>query len=174
MRFFREIIIILSLLILAPWPVAFAHDISNGESDAGMPRIEVAELSAQPIASVFGRTIGGIAPGDLFYIHAEDCSADIIATLYLVNTEELIRCYRYLNLKVGVYVQDNAGQWQESWGDGEKLIPDTYLTLHNGQVSFTLPPYARYKITIDSGCYYCTTVNSDGGSISPRFYLTVD
>ena len=173
MRFFREIFIVLSVLILAPWPAAFAYDISNGEIDAGMPQIEVAELSAKPRATVFGRTIGGIAPGDLFYIHADDYPAEIMATLYLVNAEELIRCYRYMNLKVGVYVQDSAGQWQESWGDGEKLIPDTYLTLRNGQVSFTLPSYVKYKIAIDSGCYYCDTVNIDGGSVSPRFYLTV-
>jgi len=174
MRFFKEIIIILSLLILAPWPVAFAYDMGNNESDAGMIQIEVAELSAKPEATVFGRTIGGIVPGDLFYIHTDDYPAEIMATLHVVNTEELIRCYRYMNLKVGVYVQANAGQWQESWEDGEKLIPDTYLTLHNGQVSFTLPSYAKYKITIDSGCYYCNTVNTDGGSVSPRFYLTVN
>ncbi len=173
MRFFREIIIILSLLILAPWPVAFAYDIDNDESATGMLQIEVAELSAKPRATIFGRTIGGIAPGDLFYIHADDYPADIMATLYLVNTEELIRCYRYMNLKVGVYVQANAGQWQESWEDGEKLIPDTYLTLHNGRVSFTLPSYAKYKITIDSGCYYSNTVNAAGGSVSPRFHLNV-
>jgi len=168
MRFFKEIFIVLSVLLLAPWPAAFAYDISNGEIDAGMPRIEVAEASAKPTMTVFGRYIGGVEAGDLFYIDATDNPADIQVILHITNTSELIHNYRYLTLKVGVYTQTSADQW------GKVSIPDTFITLRNGQVSFTLSGYANYKVTIDGGCFNCITTNADGGSVSPQFFLEVD
>jgi len=46
--------------------------------------------------------------------------------------------------------------------------------MRNGQVSFILPGYAKYKVAIDSGCFYCTNANADGSSLSPQFYLEVN
>ena len=53
-------------------------------------------------------------------------------------------------------------------------VPETFITLRNGYVSFSLYGYTRYKITIDGGSFYCMTAAADGGTLSPKFYLTVD
>jgi len=162
-RFFPLIV----LLLLAPWPVAYAHDISDGVVGEETVRIEVAEASAQPTWTAFGKAIGGVTPGDLFYIDATDNPADIQVTLYITNANELIGSYRNLILEVGVYAGSDTGEW-------EKASTDIFITMRNGQVSFTLPGYAEYKVTIDGGSYYCTTANSDSGSLSPQFYLEMN
>ncbi|GAI70735.1 unnamed protein product, partial [marine sediment metagenome] len=85
-RFFPLIV----LLLLAPWPVAYAHDISDGVIGEETVQIEVAETSAQPTWTAFGKAISGVTPGDLFYIDATDNPADIVVTLYITNAQELI------------------------------------------------------------------------------------
>jgi len=162
-RFFPIIV----LLLLAPWPVAYAHTYTDDMTGQDAVRIEVAEASAQPSWTAFGKAIGGVTPGDLFYIDASDNPADIAVTLYITNAQELIGCYRNLILEVGVYVGSDTGEWE--------IVPtDTFITMRNGQVSFTLLGYAEYKVTIDSGSFYCVTANTDSGSLSPQFYLEVD
>ncbi len=165
-----------ALLILAPWPIAYAHTYTDDTAGQETIWIEVAESSVAPdFGDVVGKTIGGVTtPGDLFYIDAMENAADIQAALHITNAQELSHCYRYLILKVGVYVENSAGEWERaSMGNGE-LIPATFITLHNGQVSFTLPGLAEYKVTIDSGSYYCRNAVADGGDVSPQLYLTVD
>lgn len=169
---FKRFFPMLVLLLLAPWPIVYAYTYNDdtGSQDAG--QIQVAEASAAPSWSAFGKAIGGVTPGDLYYIDATENPCDIVVTLYLTNTQELIGCYRYLILKVGSYVESDTGKWEKaSMGNGEP-IPDTFITMHNSQASFTLPGYAKYKITIDGGSFYCTT--TDSGSLSPQFYLEVD
>ena len=166
---------LIALLLLAPWPVAYAHTYTDDMVGQEAVGIEVADPSVAPsFGNVFGRTIGGVTPGDLFYLDTTDNPADIQATLYITNTQELSYCYRYLILKVGVYVETDAGEWEQaSMGNGE-LIPDTFITMRNGQVGFSLPGLAKYKITIDSGSFYCINAVADGGSVSPQLYLEVD
>ncbi len=158
---------IFALLLLAPWPVAYAHTYDDGMAGQDGVRIEVAEASAKPTWTAFGKAIGGVTPGDLFYVDATDNPADIQVTLYITNAQELISCYRYLILRVGIHAESDTGEW-------EKASTDTFITMRNGQVSFTLPGYAEYKVTIDGGSYYCTTSNSDSGSLSPHYYLEVN
>jgi len=167
---------LLATLLLAPWPVAYAYSYdANAMGGQDAVRIEVAEPSVAPSWYAFGRAIGGVTtPGDLFYIDATENAADITVTLYLTNTHELSYCYSYLILEVGVYTESNAGKWEKTpWDDG-KLIPEIFITLRNGQVSFTLPGHAKHKVTIDSGSFYCVNASVDGVSLSPQFYLTVD
>ena len=165
---------LLALLLLAPWPVAYAHDVSDGVVGEETVRLEVAEASAQPTWTTFGKAIGGVTPGELFSIDAIDNPVDIQVNVYITNAQELIYHYGYLILKVGIYVETDGGEWKEAsrW-DGE-LIPDTLITMRNGQVSFTLPGYAKYKVTIDSGSFRCIRTGANGSSFSPQFYLTVD
>ena len=162
-RFFPLIV----LLLLAPWPIAYAHDFDNQKAGQDGARIAVAEASAQPTWTAFGKAIGGVTPGDLFYIDATDNPADIVVNLYITNAQELIGGYRNLILKVGIYTESNSGEWE--------IVPtDTFITMRNGQVSFTLSGLAKYKVAIDSGSFYCTTTNTGGGSLSPQFYLEVN
>ncbi|GAI69632.1 unnamed protein product, partial [marine sediment metagenome] len=136
-------------------------------------RIEIAEDSAKPTWTAFGKAVGGVTPGDLFHIDATNNTTDIKVTLYLTNAQELINCYRYLILNVGVYVESND-EWERASGSNGELISDTFITMRNGQVSFILPGYAKYKVAIDSGSFYCTNANADGSSLSPQFYLEVN
>jgi hypothetical protein len=166
---------LIAVLLLLPWPVAYAYSYSGDVYGQGEVRIEVALPSAQPAYTVFGRAIGGISnPGELFYIDTTDSAADIVTELYITNAQELIHHYRYLIFKVGVYVESEAGEWMKASSSSGELIPDTYITMRDGQVSFTLPGYAKYKVTIDSGVFYCTNAKATGDDLSPQFYLTVD
>ncbi len=161
----------LAILLLVPWPVAYAYD--NAVAGAGPVQVAAAEPSVAPEMAALGNAVGGItSPGTLFYVDATGAPGDVSVALYLTNADELIHYYRYLILKVGVYVQAGA-DWQPAASGSGELFPDTYLTLRNGRVSFTLPGYARYKVTIDSGCFYFSPAVA-GGSISPKFYLTVE
>ena len=169
----KLILVLLAILLLGPWPVAYAYD--NGMAGDLPIRVEAAEFSAAPGWKIFGGAIGGVtSPGDLFYIDTTDYSSDILVTLYLTNTAELIHYYRYQILDVGVYVQTGAEQWEKATGTDGELIPDTYITMRNANVSFALPAYARYKVTIDSGSFYCISGSPDGSNFSPKFYLTVE
>ena len=173
-KWIKRLFPLFALLLLAPWPVAYAYTYDDAASGQDRVRTEVAEASVQPTWTVFGKAIGGATPGDLFYIDATDNPADVVATLYLTNAQELIGCYRYLILRIGIYVENHTGEWEKaSLGNGEP-IPETIITMRNGRVSFTLLGLAKYKITIDGGGFYCTTTNTDKGSLSPQFYLEVD
>ena len=164
---------ILAILLLTPWPVAYAYD--NTAAGAEPIQIEAAEPSATPGWSVFGKAIGGVStPGDLFYVDTTSSPADILVTLYLTNAEELIRHYRYMILNVGVYVQTGEDQWEKAARGNAELASDIYITMQNGKVSFPLPGYSRHKITIDSGSFYSYNLVDDGNSASPKFYLTAE
>ncbi len=137
----KLIFLLLALLALAPWPVAYAY----GSDTAGQAPIpaEAAPPEAAPKWNAFGGAIGGITPGDLFYIDTSHTTADMAVTLYLTNTDELIHCYRYLTLRVSIYVETGAGRWEKTTIASGESPNDTYLTLLNGSVSFTLPGSLR-------------------------------
>jgi len=172
-KWIKRLFPIIALLLLLPWPVAYAID-SNTVSSQDSIQIEIAEPPAEPAYTVFGRSIGGLSnPVDLFYINATNNTADIVTTLYLTNSQELIKHYSYLILHVGVYVKSN-GEWQMASSSNGEPISDTIITMRNGQVSFVLPGYAEYKVTIDSGSFYSPKVTADSSSLSPQFYLEVN
>ena len=77
-------------------------------------------------------------------------------------------------LKVQIYVESNGGEWKKASQCDGKPVPDTFITLRNGLVSFHLEGLAKYKVAIDSGSFYCIGTEVDGGSVSPEFYLTAD
>ena len=173
-RFTKFIFPLIAVLILAPWPVAYAYNYDDVQAGRGTVRIEVAEPSAAPSGNVFRRSVGSITPGDLFYIDATANTADIIVTLHLTNTEELYHSYRYLTLEVGVYVENYSGKWERARGYDGEPVPETFISLQTGYASFVLGGRDRYKITVDGGSLYCLNSNANRGSLSPNFYLTVD
>jgi len=173
-KLLRRIFPLIAVLLLAPWPVAYGFE--NAEAGQETIQVTVAEASAAPSATVFGKAIGGVESGDLFYINATDNPADIQVILHITNTEELVHNYRYLILEVGVYAKGSDGEWEKTSGNNSESIPDTFITMRNGQASFTLAGYANYKLTIDGGSYHSHsfTGSAEEGSFSPRFYLEVD
>lgn len=161
------------MLLLILMPVSYAY--SNDKGARQMVQVEVAEPSVAPSWTAFGGAIGGVTtPGDLFYIDATDNATDLQVTLHLTNANQLIHCYRYLLLKVGVYAEGEANQWQKASCWNNEPIPDTYITLRNGQARFALPGKAKYKVAIDDGCFYCIRTDAEGGSASPQFCLTTE
>lgn len=173
-KWIKRLFPIIALFLLAPWPIAYAYSYDGDMAGQEAVRIEIAEASTLPNWTAFGKAIGGVTPGDLFYIDVADNPADIQVTLYITNTQKLISHYRYLILKVGIYTESAGGEWEQTSMVNGELVPETFITLRNGQVSFTLPGLAKYKITIDSGSFYCITTNNDNSSLSPQFYLEVD
>ncbi len=134
-----------------------------------------AKPAAMPKWHVFSDAIAGIeAPGDLFYVDAEGSDMNISATLYLTNAGELIHCYRYMIMKVGVYAQTGSAAWEKATSGNGEPNPDAYVTLRNSRASFRLAGGYKYKIAIDEGSMYSLPVSSAGGDFSPEFYLAVE
>jgi len=172
-KMLKRIFPFIALLLLLPWPVAYAYDVVNDTADQDTIRIEIAEDSVKPSFTAFGKAIGGVPPGDLFYIDATNNTADIVTTIYLNNAQDLIGHYTFLILKVGVYVE-NDGNWEKAYGSNGELISEIVLSMRNGQVSFLLPGYANYKVTIDGGSFYCHNASGDDSTLSPQLYLEVN
>jgi len=169
----KRILPYIALFLILPWPVAYATsaDVVAGEEAV---TINAAEPSAQPSFTAYGRAIGGINnPGDLFYVDATNSTSDIKITLYLINAQQLVKYYRYLILDVGIYVEKGTGEWERataSNSNGEP-VPKTIISMQNGQVSFLLPGNSRYRVAIDSGCFYCASAGADSYFLSPQFCL---
>lgn len=134
-------------------------------------KITTAEPASQPTWTAFGKAIGSVKRGELFHIDASDNPSDITVTLHITNADELIHSYRYLILKVGVYVENGTGIWEKVTAADGKALPETFVTLQDARASFTLLGLAKYKVTIDGGSFYCVNANPSEGTISPQFYL---
>lgn len=161
----------MAVMFLAPWPVAYAYDSAGGNN---MPLdIQPAELSAVPEINAYGNAIGHVKPGDLFTVDMTGSPADVSFSLMITNADELAPDFRFMNMKVGIYVQADGGEGWEllKASDGTEL-PGIYITMHTGIADFTLPGGARYRITIETGCFYCYGVRDGDGIATPKFYLT--
>ncbi len=166
---------VLAVLLLAPWPVAYAYDFNDGMVSPNGVRLEIAEAPSQPAWRVNRNAIGGVGePIDLFYIDTADRAADTPVNLYLTNAEELIGRYRYMILNVGIYKEGSDGGWEKFSGPDYENMTEIFITLRDARVNFNLPGYGEYKITIDGGSYYLTGADNGAGGLSPRFYLTAD
>lgn len=170
-KIIKFILFLAVFLLLAPWLASLAYG-SSGDSGQAEVRIEAAGAQATPKIKVFGGAIGGVTPGDLFYIDATGNSRDMVVNLYLINAPELVSCLRYLILEVVVYFQDDDGRWRKEVSQDGSPAPESYLTLQNSPVNLILNGYRRYKIAIDSGSYYCLAAGTGGKNITPQFYLT--
>ena len=162
---------LICLSLLLPWPVAYAADVAGGTNNDEV-RIEIAE--DLPEFTAWGRAVGSVPAGDLFYIDATSDTADKVVTLYLSNVDELISHYTFMNLKVGVYVDSN-GEWEPAFGSNGKPLPEIMmLSMRNGQVSFLLPGFAKYKVSVNGGAFYCINPNDEDGGLSPQLFLEVN
>jgi hypothetical protein len=164
----RALFIIATLvLLLIPCGAAYAYD--GVGADEGPVTIEPADPALAPNIEVFGNAIGGVEAGDLFYIDVSGTTADTLFTLYMTNVDELVHGYRYMNLNVGIYVQTGTENWEKL---NATSCPEMYLTMQNGLVNFTLPGSAKYKVTIENGCYRSYHVTPGNSIAIPSFYLT--
>jgi hypothetical protein len=164
------ILISILILLLIPCSVAYAYDGANA-TETSMT-IEPADATSAPHIDVFGNAIGGVEAGDLFFIDISNTPLDTPFTLYMTNVDELVHSYRYMNLNVGIYIQTDTGNWEKMNAMAGEPYPDIYITMQNGLVSFTLPGNAKYKVTIDDGCFRCYGITPGKSIEIPSFYLT--
>ena len=162
---------LIAAFLLVPWPIAYAFDSANASN--ATVTITPADASVAPHIQAFGLAIGSVEPGELFTVDTSGAGVDKQFSLCITNTDEMVACYRYMTLNIGIYVRTNDGNWNKVTTAGG-AVPDIYLTIQDGIVSFTLPADAFYKITIDKGCFYCYGNDKNGYIAAPDFNLTVD
>jgi hypothetical protein len=118
--------------------------------------------------TIAGQQAGTLLETTLFKITPlASYTGDLLVTVYLTNTGELIHCYQHLNMKVEIVDKD-----------GTSVTRVEYLTLRNGEVSFVL--YygtgwnAPYYVKITGGSYNTLKGTAGSGeSFSPSFYCEV-
>jgi hypothetical protein len=173
-RLNRWVFTAVSLALLLPWPVAYGFEMRGAASAQEGLTVTAAGEAEQPSWTACGKAVGSVAEGALFYIQAADSPADINASLYLVNAAELVRDYRHLILKVVVYRSDGAGGWEIVSDSTGEPLPDTFLTMHNGRVDFTVPGGGNYKVSIDGGSVLSYGAAGRGKGEPPVFYLEIE
>ncbi len=169
----RNIIIIAAVaLLLAPWPIAYAWQGVNADT-TNTSSITPADTSNAPQIKAYGNAVGSVTPGDLFQIDNTGTQTDTSYELTITNINELVSDYRFMNLKIGVFVlSDNTtGTWTKLDELNGEQFHDLYITMFGDKVDFTLPGGARYKVTVDTGCFYCYPVKPGAGIAVPSFYL---
>ena len=166
-------IVLIAALLLAPWPIVYAYDGVN--ADSNISDIQAADSANGPQLAAYGNAVGHVNPGDLFYVDMTGKQGDVNYQLIIANADELVHAYRFMNLKIGIFVQgeDNAHWTRLAANNGDQL-PDIYITMFGGKVDFNLPGGAKYKIVVDTGCFYCYGVKEGTTATSPTFYLSAE
>lgn len=113
---------------------------------------------------------GAVPTGDLFeVIPQEEFFGDLVVTVYLTNTAELLKAYRYLNMKV--YTTNSV----EAGGNPNYKV----MSLENGVATFNLEGGSAmtYYTRVIGGAYYLMSDDTEewnpGWNIEPEFYCEV-
>jgi hypothetical protein len=157
-------------LLLFPWTVAYAYD--STAASTGRGEITSADAASLPKFNVYGNAVGSVNPGDIFTIDNTGKDAGTAFTLYLANADELVHNFRYMTLNIGIYVRDDTGAWVGV--PAYENFQGICLTMQNGSVSFTLAGNAKYKVTIEKGCFYCFGTSGKRTFALPEFYLAAN
>lgn len=121
-----------------------------------------------------GMTKGTIAgPHSLFNIvPANGYTGDLALTVTLANTDQLIKKYRYLNLKLQL-VNTSNNSTVDINGDGFANANDwVMLTLNNATVNIEDSTAANVTIRLLGGSYTSNAAGS-GGSATPQLFCEV-
>ncbi len=162
--------ILCAAMLLAPWPVAYAYDNVNAASTS--LTIMAADTASAPQLNGYGNAIGSITDGDLFEIDMTGTEIDTVFRLSITNADELFPNYRFMNMKIGVLTQAAGSEaWEKLTTSGGEELQPIYISMHGGMAEFKLPGGAKYKITIEKGCFYCYGVTQATKAAVPRFYL---
>lgn len=162
---------LLGLVILAIVAVAsFVHAyltttqaISVSGADADIAAVEADGSPSWP--AMHGNMIGTIETTSLFKVTPDPSyTGDLLISVNLTNADELIKCYRFLMMKIGIFTpaDDQVGRTE-------------LLTIKNGTVSFELPRGAGwadfYRVKITSGSFHTLKGTAGAGeSFSPSFW----
>jgi hypothetical protein len=113
---------------------------------------------------------GAVPTGDLFVITPHpDYTGDLMVKIYLTNTADVLKAYKYLNIKVFA-----TGSLESSENPNFRL-----LSLENGVAIFNLQggSASQYTVRVTGGGYRVMSEDStewtSGWSITPEFYCEV-
>jgi hypothetical protein len=155
---------IVAAIILIPSAVAYGYERANA-ADISI-NIEAADQSQVPTVHIWGNYTGTISDGDLFTINTSGATVDTTFTLVMSNLDELINYYRFLTMNISIYVQSGTDGW-------EKMVTaEMLITMENGELTFSLPGNAKYKVTVESGSYHSFSFTRGKSVAIPQFSLT--
>ena len=128
------------------------------------------QLYVQVTYQIQGVTLGGVPLGDLFKITPNaDYTGDLLVKIYLMNTNDLIKAYQYLNMTVYTTNSLEAGETPNY----------KVLSLENGVVEFNIMGgmATYYKVSVTGGSYSLISNNpanwGSGYTVTPEFYCEV-
>jgi hypothetical protein len=113
---------------------------------------------------------GEVPQGDLFDISpAQNYPGDLLIKIYLTNTNDILKAYKYINMKV--YMANTL--------EAEKTPNYQILSIETGVITFNIKggSAASYKVKIIGGSYRLMSDKPDewgmGWTITPEFYCEV-
>ena len=115
-------------------------------------------------------TQGQAPTGDLFIITPDDdYTGDLMIKLYLANTGDLVKAYKYLNMKL--YLEESE--------EAEQSPNYQMLTLENGVVAFHLKNYqpGAHTLSVTGGSYWLVSGDmsdwEEGWSVEPELFCEI-
>jgi hypothetical protein len=118
----------------------------------------------------FSNIQGEVPVGKLFDINpAEDYTGDLLVKIYLTNVNDILKAYKYINIKV--YMANSL--------EAEKVPDYQVLSIETGVLTFNIEGGSAesYTVEIIGGSYRLMSNNPDewgmGWTITPEFYCEV-
>ena len=172
----KKFLIIALIALLAVTGGMFAYTFTTATATIGVmaPESDFANVTANASYSVpdptFGKFTGTWPAGKLFTVTPDDnYTGDLVITVYLVNTGELIRQYHHLNL--ALKYTDNAGAM------ADEQCETQVLSLQNAQVLFTWTSgngTIPFSVDVVGGGYRLHPFKTmTGGSYEPQVWCEV-
>jgi hypothetical protein len=158
---------LVAAILLVPWAIAYGYDKVNAADISAS--IVPAEQADVPTVHIFGNYTGSISNGDLFIIDTTGATADITFNLVMANLDELVGCYRAMNMNIAVYVQSGDATWQKMTAAS---LAEMNINMETGSLNFSLPGNARYKVTVEKGSYRSFSFTKAKNVAIPQFSLT--
>jgi len=171
----KKILLIAIVALLVVTGGAFAYTFTTATATIGVtaPTSDFANITAGSsitAPTVFGKFTGTWPSSTIFDITpTENYTGDLVVTVYMINTGQLVRQYQHVNMMLEF--QDSTN----STVDEQGIVQ--VLNLQNGQVMFTwenLTGTPPYKIALTGGGYRLHPFKSlTGGSYQPQIWCEI-
>ncbi len=172
----KKILIIALIALAVVTGGMFAYTFTTATATIGVtaPTSDFANVTANSsitAPSVFGKFTGTWPSGPIFFITPDpEYTGDLVITVSLVNTGELIRQYRHLNM--ALEFTDNVSNRIDEQLDIQ------VLNLENAQVMFTwngtAPLATPYTVNLTGGGFRLHPFKTlPGGSYEPQIWLEI-
>ena len=173
----KKILLIAIVALLVVTGGMFAYTFTTATATIGVtaPTSDFANITAGSsitAPTVFGKFTGTWPPSTIFDITpTENYTGDLVVTVYLINTGQLVRQYDHVNMMLEF--QDSTNSTVDEQGTVQ------VLNLQNGQVLFTWENgtgTSPYKIALTGGSFRLHPFKSflDGsGSYQPQIWCEI-